>query len=132
LGWQFIEHTALLLVLWIGKSAKLSPFFGTDHIECRENGPAILYSPLWYAICLLLYYWSLAVLDVAIQIAVFMSSLASIFDRRQMGFLCTKQIVWWVSISIVVRRPDFYTKPPTKLWQQVIFIKGCFLFLRRC
>jgi hypothetical protein len=125
----FFGHVALLLVLWTRRRAATFPFF-TAYITANVLRTMVLYVVLHEGTKSDYYYtfWTLDIIDTILQLAVVYEMAAYTFrplgvwarDRRS-------RFVWLVASSIAIATGlTWLASPPTRLWMQVVVIKGNF------
>jgi hypothetical protein len=125
----FAGHVILMVVLWVRQRARAFPFFtaliGLNVVRTIALALIQLYGTrrgYFYT------YWFLAVLDVALQLGVVYEMASRVF--RPLGKWASdvrSAILWWIVGSIAVAAGlTWIPTPPTRLWMQVVMIKGSF------
>ena len=125
----FIAHLALLVVLLLRRRARAFPVFAALvflnvsrtlvlFLISREGTRAMYF----YA------YWSLALVDVALQLGVLYELASRAF--RPLGEWASDiraRLAAWMGCSIAVAfLLTWIPEPPSRLWVQVVFLKGSF------
>jgi hypothetical protein len=125
----FIAHAVLLIVLWLRKRALTFPIF-TCLIALNVARTIVLFfirligtKPGYFYT-----YWSLAIVDVALQLGVIYEMASRIFRPNGKWAVDMRGgLVSWICISVVVAGTlAWIPTPPSNLWMQVVFIKGSF------
>jgi hypothetical protein len=125
----FAGHVALLLVLWLRQRAKGFPIFtaliGLNVVRTIALALIQIYGTkkgYFYT------YWFVAILDVALQLGVVYEIASRVF--RPLGKWASdarSAILWWIAGSVIVAAVLIWIPtPPTRLWMQVVMIKGSF------
>jgi hypothetical protein len=125
----FFAHATLLAVLWIRQRIRAFPIF-TALITLNVLRTIALFclqrygskSSYFYT------YWSLAILDVAIQLGVVYEMASRVFRPLGKWAIDTRRgLIWWFGGSIIVAATlTSISTPPAQLWMQVVIIKGSF------
>ena len=125
----FVGHVILMLVLWIRQRARTFPIFtaliGLNIVRTIALALIQQYGTrrgYFYT------YWSLAILDVALQLGVVYEIASRVF--RPLGKWASdvrRGILWWIAGSVTLAAGlTWIPTPPTRLWMQVVMIKGSF------
>jgi hypothetical protein len=126
---SFIGHLTLLLVLIIRHRVKLFPFF-TALIAANIVRTIALYAILHYGTKSDYFYtyWSLAIVDVILQLCVVYEMSAHIFRPLGVWAKDVRRIfIWLIGGSVVVAAAlTWLATPKTRLWMQSVVIKGSF------
>jgi hypothetical protein len=123
----FVAHIVLLIVLWVRRRASTFPLF-TTLITMDVVRTIMLFFIQRYGTHADYFYtyWSLAILDVALQLAV-VYEMASIVFRPQSKWArdVIGGLIWWIIGSFAVATAlAWLASPPTSLWLQTVMIKG--------
>jgi hypothetical protein len=126
---SFLGHILLLSVLFIRRRAKEFPFF-TTLISANIVRTIVLFLIQQYGTKADYFYtyWSLAVLDVILQLGVVYEMTSRIF--RPLGEWASDiklSLVVWIAGSIALAAGlTWLASPPTRLWIQTAMIRGNF------
>lgn len=126
---SFLGHLVLLAVLWLRKRASEFPLF-TSLIAMNVVRTIFLFFTLRYASkdAYFYAYWSLAFLDILLQLAVVYEIASSVF--RPTGTWAQDlrwSLVWLLSLSAVIALGlTWLAVPPTQNLRQAIAIRGLF------
>jgi hypothetical protein len=125
----FAGHVILIVVLWVRQRVRAFPFFTA--LICLNVVRTITLALIqlygtrrgyFYT------YWSLAILDVALQLGVVYEMASRVF--RPLGKWAPdvrRAILWWIAGSLAVAASlTWIPTPSTRLWMQVVMIKGSF------
>jgi hypothetical protein len=126
---SFIEHVVLLSILLMRRRAQTFPIFtaliGLDVVRTI----ALFFIQRYGAHSSYFYtYWTLGVVDVALQLGVVYEITSSVFrPRRDWAADIRRRLVLWLCASIAVAAGlTWIPTPPTQLWIQVVMIKSNF------
>jgi hypothetical protein len=123
----FVAHVTLMAVLWIRHRVKTVPFF-TTFIGANILRTIVLYLISHYGTRAAYFYtyWSLAVLDLVLQLCVVYEIASGVF--RPLGGWAQdarRGLVWLGVLSIFIAAAlAWLASPPTLLWLQSVIIKG--------
>jgi hypothetical protein len=124
---SFVGHLALLFVLWFRRRALAFPLF-TALITANVVRTITLYFIFLLGATRTYFYvyWSLAIVDILLQLGVVYEIAASIF--RPLGSWAKDvrlSFVWLVSLSIAIATGlTWLASPPARLWVQELVLKG--------
>jgi hypothetical protein len=125
----FVLHAILLLVLWVRRRARSFPIFTGLIILDIVRTIALFCLQRFGSIGTYFYtYWSLAILDVALQLGVVYEMASRVFRPCGEWVVDVKhRLIWWVGGSIIIAVAlTSIPEPATQFWVQVITIKGSF------
>jgi hypothetical protein len=126
---SFLGHLVLAVVLWTRHRVKEFPFF-TALIANNIVRTVVLYLVFRYGTQASYFYtyWSLALLDVAVQLCIIYEIAGAVF--RPVGVWARdvrSSVVWLVGGSIALAAGvTSLASPPTRMWLQTVMIKGNF------
>ena len=125
----FVGHFILLLVLWIRQRARVFPIFtALIGLNIARTIALALIQQYGTRRGYFYTYWCLAILDVALQLGVVYEMTSRVF--RPLGEWADdvrRAILWWIAGSVAVAAGlTLIPTPPTRLWMQVVMIKGSF------
>lgn len=122
-------HLILLSVLLIRHRARLFPFF-TTLIAANIIRTAVLYISLHHASKrgYFLIYWTLAIVDVLLQLLVVYEVGSHIFRPLGEWAQGIRRNLLWVTLAsvLVAGGLTFLATPPARVWQQAFVIRGNF------
>jgi hypothetical protein len=123
----FLENVALLFILWYRRRAKDFPCF-TTLITLNVVRTIVLYLVLHYGTKQAYFYtyWSLAVLDVMVQLCIVYELASRVF--RPLGEWAAdvrSSLIWLASLSVTAAAGlTWLASPPTRNWIQAVVTKG--------
>ena len=125
----FFAHAVLLAVLFVRNRAREFPLF-TSLIGFNEVRTVALFLIQWHGTRPEYFYtyWSLAPVDVGLQILVIVEMAANVFRPRGRWALDVRPgMAWWAIGSVVVGAGlTAIPRTATSIWEQVVLIKGSF------
>jgi hypothetical protein len=123
----FAAHLILLLVLFIRHRVRTFPVF-TLFVTLNVARTVALFLIQQYSTRSVYFYtfWSLAIIDVALQLGVIYEMVSRIFrpDGHWAIDVRRDMFVWAVGSIAVAAVFASLPTPPTKIWEQVIMIRG--------
>jgi hypothetical protein len=124
-----VTQIILLIVLWVRKRAVAFPVF-TGLITLNVARTIALYfiQITGTKVDYFYTYWSLAIVDVALQLGVVHELASKIFRPNGKWTIDVRGgLVSWICVSLLVAGGlTWIPTPPNNLWMQVVFIKGSF------
>jgi hypothetical protein len=125
----FLGHIALLFVLWIRRRARVFPLF-TALIAINVIRTSALYLVMHYGTkhAYFYAYWSLAVVDTALQLSVVYEMASHVFRPfGEWALDVRSSLLWLICGSIAVASGlTWLATPVTRIWMQAVVIKGSF------
>ena len=128
-GAGLFAHTTLLMILWLRQRVRSFPIFTALIAFNVVRTIALFYlqrhgskSNYFYT------YWSLAILDVALQLGVVYEMASKVFRPRGEWVIDARRgLAWWIGASIIVAMAlTSISTPPTQFSIQAVIIKGSF------
>jgi hypothetical protein len=125
---SFAAHLGLLFVLVVRRRARSFPVFTTLIIANVGRTIALFLIQVYGTKAEYFYtFWSLAVLDVALQLGVVYEMASHVFRPSGRWAIEAASMWWWILGSIALAAGlTWIPKPSTHFWMQILILKGGF------